>query len=528
MPDLIPAIGYIRVSMMREDAIAPETQQAVIEDWARRRGRRIVEWVPDLDMTGREFAKRKIVRIIERIEAGESPGGAREIAVWKFSRFGRNRFKIAEHLAKLEDAGGRLQSATEEADPRTATGRFTRGMLLEVAAFESDRIAETWKEAYDHRVREGLPPLGRPRFGYQRLGRVRDEDDPQRTRRDKADRDGERYVPDAALGPVLADMYCSYIDGDGGPAIGRRLNEAGVANTYGKRWSGRTVLDVLDSGFGAGFLRLHDPACECSRPGKCPNRAMAPGRQEPVITGEEWAAYQQRRDEARTVLPRHRNPVYPVSGLVRCGHCGGAVVVGAVPKDGPVTFRCSRQRHYQDCPAGGVSVPLAALLEAVRVFLAELAADIDARAATTKARVAAVRDARDDADQLAKEVAAADRAMARLAVQRAEAEPGELSAQAWDQAARDLREKRAMLEKRLAATRKEVTAASPDPLPALGGIMEAWEVLPAPALNKMLRTVVRHVKVTKTGPAIRDEAGHFRPQQTRIEVIPRWAPLARE
>ena len=523
MPDLIPAIGYVRVSMMREDAIAPETQQAVIGDWARRRGRTIVHWEHDLDQTGREFARRKITGIIAAIRDGTSPAGAREVAVWKFSRFGRNRYMNAVHLASLEDAGGRLHSATEEVDARTATGRFTRGMLLEVAAFESDRIAETWKEAYDHRVREGLPPLGRPRFGYARLGRVRDEDDPARTRRDRSDPLGERYVPDAALGAVLADMYCSYIDGDGGPVIGARLNGQGIPNTYGKRWSGRTVLDVLDSGFGAGLLRLHDPGCECARPGACGSRVWAQGKQEPVITAREWAAYRQRRDEVRTILPRHRNPVYPVSGLVRCGHCGGAVVVAATPEGGPVNFRCSRQRHTGDCPGGGATVPLSALLAAVRGFVSGLAADIDARAAVTTARAVAGGGARGDAERLGRELAAADRAMTRLAVQRAESED-DLSAAAWDQAARELKQKRAGLERQLAAASREVSAASRDPLPALGGIMEAWDLLPAADLNKILRTVVRHVVVWRDGPPARDRRGHFLPPAARVEVVPRWGP----
>ncbi|MFI6737283.1 hypothetical protein ACIBI9_30535 [Nonomuraea sp. NPDC050451] len=52
------------------------------------------------------------------------------------------------NLARLEAAGGELVSATEEADATTAGGTFTRGMLMELAAFESDRSGEQWAEAY--------------------------------------------------------------------------------------------------------------------------------------------------------------------------------------------------------------------------------------------------------------------------------------------------------------------------------------------------------------------------------------------
>src|ERR1700678_4287215 len=91
--DLIPAIGYIRVSMMREEAISPETQQASIEDAAARRGYRIAGWVTDLDATGRNF-QRRIMGAIERAEQGP----ARVILVWKYSRFGRNRTGVAVNL----------------------------------------------------------------------------------------------------------------------------------------------------------------------------------------------------------------------------------------------------------------------------------------------------------------------------------------------------------------------------------------------------------------------------------------------
>jgi len=99
------------------------------------------------------------------------------------------------YVAELEDAGGVLVSATEDFDTTTATGKFGRGMLLEFSAFESDRAGKTWKEAFDHRVREGLPSLGRDRFGYRREGRARREDDPDRTRHVKVNPNGTSPTP---------------------------------------------------------------------------------------------------------------------------------------------------------------------------------------------------------------------------------------------------------------------------------------------------------------------------------------------
>lgn len=510
---LVPAIGYVRVSMMREEAISPETQKASIEDAARRRGRRIAEWVTDLDKTGRNF-KRRIMKAIASVEAG----GPREIIVWKYSRFGRNRTGVAVNLARLEKAGGELISATEDVDARTATGKFTRGMLFEVAAFESDRAGETWREAYRHRVGQGLPPVGRPRFGYRRLGRVRDEDDPHHTRREKGEE--ERYVPDPELGETLAGMYRSYTGGDGGPAIAGSLNRAAILNTYGKPWSGRTVLDVLDSGFGAGYLRLHAPDCTCGNATRCRNRVWVKGKHEAVINEDEWQAFRRRRKDAATTPARHRNPVYPVSGLVRCGHCGAAVVVSGAARAPGVRFVCSRYRNYGDCP-GAPAVHLAALLAAVEAQLAELAGDLDPLAATTRPRVPAPRSAAGNADSFARELAAVDRKMVKLALRRIEDD--HLPAGAWEDAAAELRAERARLEVALEAAKRAMTTVPADPLRVLTPVLQGWDTLPAAALNRMLRTIIGPIKVWSTGPAVRDERGHWLPQPVRIEVIPIWA-----
>lgn len=520
MPDLIPAIGYIRVSMLREEQISPETQQAAIEDWAERRGRRIVDWIPDLDMTGRDFLKRRIREAISRVEAGE----AREIAVWKYSRFGRDRAGVAVNLARLEKAGGQLQSATEEIDARTATGKFTRGMLFEVAAFESDRAGETWHEAYVWRKDKGLPPLGRARFGYRRLGRMRSEIDPHRTVRDMTDKDGERYEPDPELGPVLAGMYQSHIRGNGGPVIARGLNDRGIPNTYGNLWSGRTVLDVLDSGFGAGYLRVHDDGCHaCDEKGKCRNKVWVEGTHEPVITEDEWQDYRARRKLAGDIPTRHVTPVYPVSGLVRCGHCDAAMVVSGTRKDENPRFKCSRNRNYPGTCPGRPSVPLEDLLEACRLLLEEVSARIGP-AMCTPSWAAAAETARGEVTRLARELEATERDLTGLAITRAQQSSAAMPPDIWERAVGELAAKRDVLEQRVAAARREAERVSADPRPVAMTVMDAWYLAPPSVLNKLLRELIRYIRVRRVAPSARDERGHFLPQETEITVVTVWTP----
>jgi DNA invertase Pin-like site-specific DNA recombinase len=515
--ELVDAFGYIRVSMMREEAISPETQQAAIEACAKRLGYRIVDWIIDLDKTGRNF-KRKITRTIDRVADGE----AAAILVWKYSRFGRQRSGNAEHLAKLENAGGRLISATEDIDTSTATGKFSRALLLEFAAFESDRAGEIWAEVYDYRVRKGLPTHGRPRFGYRQAGRVPDEKNPKRTRHVKGD--DERYEPDPDTGDVLAGMYRDYISGTGFTTIARRLTEDGWRTSYGNPWRADAVRDVLDSGFGAGFLLLHDPACRCTRKTRCRRKIHVRGAHDPVITGEEWLAYQDRRNATRELPPRARVPVFPVSGMVRCGHCRGAMAATGDGAGGAPVFKCLRHRKYADCD-GRPSVTVTRLVEAAREYAAELATDIDRVAREAAVRQQARGPAPTAAAVAEKKLREAERELVRLARERGRGD-GDIPDDAWKAAAAEARADRdaAAAEMEALRARERQMEASRDVPRLLPSLLADWDTLPPGALNAILRKLARRIVVHRDGERVRDGKGHWLPMPVRIEIHPAWEP----
>lgn len=407
--ELIPAIGYVRVSMLLEEQISPEIQRNAITDWARRNGRRIVRWIEDLDVSGRTFA-RKIMQGIEAIEAGE----AREIAVWKFSRFGRTRTGNAVNLGRINLAGGELQSATEEIDARTAVGKLTRGMLMEIASFESDRIGEQWSEAHENRHARGLPAHGRPRFGYVLRGRTRDPLQPYRTFRDPSD-GPERYEVDPAIGPVLAELYRRYTAGDGTKKLAAWLNDQGIRGTRGLPWSHSTILQMMDSGFGAGLLRVHDVNCQCTSPTKCRNKILIPGAHEPVVTEAEWQAYRRRRIRVGKTPPRARASIYPLSGRLWCGHCDARMTVVGRTGETAYAYRCGNWIKTMACAPREIRRTRAE--EYVLRDLAMWADDIEADAPERPRPV--VEMGQPDKAKLEAEIKSADAALDRLTMQLA-------------------------------------------------------------------------------------------------------------
>ncbi|MDT0381369.1 recombinase family protein [Streptomyces sp. DSM 42041] len=375
--EAIPAIGYVRVSTWREEKISPELQRASVEGWARRSGRVIVDWVEDLDATGTNF-RRKIINAIERVERGE----VREIVVWKYSRFGRDRHGVALNLARIEKAGGQLQSATEEADATTATGWFHRDMLFSVAGFESKRAGEQWIDAMDHRRAQKLPASGGRRFGYIWHPRTIPDGQGGFTTQE------EKYVVDPDTGPIAADLYRRHVDGEGFYRLAGWLNEHGYYSPRtGKPWGLNALIYYMDAGFPAGKLWVHRRDLQCGTRNKCTARRAhythIDGAQPALVDPELWQQYLDRRARNAKLPPRSRKPTYPLTGLVRCGHCGRS----AIPSNGNYTtgyaYRCSgRAHHGNDCK--GAYVRRSIVEKRVHEWLGEVADEIDAQSAGTE------------------------------------------------------------------------------------------------------------------------------------------------
>ncbi len=504
--ELIPAIGYARVSTWREEMISVEIQVRIVEEAAARRGRRITEWIVDPDDTGRNF-KRKVMRAIEIVE--DDTRLEREVWSWKFSRFGRNRHGVAVNLARIEAVGGDLVSATEEVDPKTAVGRFTRGMLLELAAFESDRAGEQWKEAHDLRRSKGLPATGGKRFGYVwHPRRIPDGEGGIRVQE-------ERYEVDPDLAELSLEGIQAYNSGRVGYGkIATRWNELGKLNTRGRPWQDQTVRWYYDSGFGAGLLVTHRPDVQCYDPGRCqkpPHYTHLPAEHEAIWSGDEWDDYRQRREARRDVpSPRSLNPAYPLSGLIRCGECGSFPINDNLRGKPCYAYQCgARARHT--VVHGIVWIRRAVVEAKVRDWLLEVRDEIDALAAgkvvlptprqapdTTAARQALEA-------QLGKLAAAIDRATTGHVL-------GDIPRDTYLRTRDALTADRVEVQRKLDALPK---AEAPEEGPApfrdvVRGLLEEWDTISVMSKRILLASVIRRVDICL---------------EKEVRVVPVWAPV---
>lgn len=473
VPDTPPrAILYLRQSTHREESISLEIQETAGRDYATRMGYTVTEVLSDPGLSGRTWARPAVQKALTLIDEQH----ADVIIVWKWSRLARNRRDWAVAVDTIEAAGGRLESSTETVDTTTSTGRLARGMLAEIAAFESDRIGDGWREVHARRTRAGLPANGKPRWGYT------------------YDTDAKIHRPDPITGPVLAQLYARYVAGESIYSLVRWLNTAGYrtspgysTNVTGGPWADRSLRRVLDSGFAAGLINVAGQ--------------RSPGAHEAIIDDELWEAYRVARTGRRVERSSERSQ-YLLSGLVQCTcgsrMTGGQFGAGHVPK-----FRCKAAKESGRHDGGYVTMRL--VEQAVLDWLTTLAAEVDNATAHEALTEARARRHTLDAQALEREEVAVHEQLVRATRGHVE---GLIPDAAYRHVVTELQDRAAMLEaRRLAAKVAGREAAAPQIAAAL---LDDWDVLAVEMRRASLRRLIHHIDVTPGRP------------RSTIEVMPIW------
>lgn len=480
-------IGIIRVSReggRGEQLLSPDLQRAAIREHAARQGREVVDWVEAIDESGSRSRSAwwpRLDSVIERVEAGEVDG----VVAWKFSRFARNRAKWAVAVDRIEKAGGVIESATEPVDATTSAGKFQRGVLAEVNAFFADQVGDQWKDVHRNRFERGLTPTGGERFGY------------------RYDTSLRLHVPDEVTGPVLVETYRRYVAGESFYSLIRWLNGKGIQTPggYSKRgpgpWSDRTLRRVLDSGFAAGIVTMHDE--------------QRPGAHEALIDPELWSQYQASRAGRRVHRGSERSQ-YLLSGLLRCAHlledgttCGSTMNAGQFGHARAPKYRC--KASVQAGRHTGGYVTAAYVERQVREWVDEIAEDIEGE--TVKVPVPARRDEAPALEKAIQELRAE-----LVAVTRKNGK-GIVPDDAYEAARDEINAEITALEARRLAAVAELTR--PDYRAIARDLSGDWETLPVEHRRAMLRQLAERVEVEPGRVELVD--GWWR---SRVRVAPLW------
>lgn len=505
--DCILARPYIRVSRVgnRQYLISPEIQLRAIEEWAKRNKRRLLEPACDINKSGRTFRKRSVDKILEEIRAGEH----REVVLWKWSRWARNTKDSAVYLEKVYEAGGDVFSATEDMDPKTAVGRFTRTVTGAADEFQSDLISETWHAVHGLRRGDGLPHGGRERFGYDYID---------------AGEGVKRYVPNDEA-EVLKQAYLTWLGWDESGRkksfnkISEEFNRAGWLTTLGGSWTPQGVARMMDTGFAAGLIR------ERSAPNGEPANSIKSydiwrkGTHEPIIEPEAWTEYYSRRVGSASLPSRSKKAAHGLSALLFCSVCRRRLSIKHGGADRPRTqqWQCPWHKSFHpDKKAVTVNNRLA--LEAVREWVRrEFKDELPVGRFETEAmeRISREKDQRSrEQNAIRAEIRERERKIKNLVLQ---AEDEENVA-----AARRLNARVAELDKEVEELSAQLTPDSVKKVvqkdyEALRKLDEVWDELPPDVLRDFLGKLVSRIEVyPRTSTSTRTSA------EDRVRPVGVW------
>ncbi|MFE9834106.1 recombinase family protein [Streptomyces sp. NPDC005551] len=518
------AIIYIRVSQEKDEGFSPEQQLAANEAYAKTNGILIVDVVYDLDLTGREFAKRKVMRIIDRVEAGEADC----VIIWQWSRFGRNIELSKKHIRLLEEAGGELLSSTQHFDTKTTSGKFGRDQMLLIAELQTNMIGDGWKETHTRRRNGGRPHTGRERFGYIRCPDChRNEDNPRAYVR-CATCQGV-LQPDPKVKSAYRAAYYRYLgmkDEQSGvlyteesaAAIAKDWTAQGIRTLEGKCFTATTLLGVLDTGFAAGLLRSRSQELRESMPRNNKPESFDvwnEGKQKPLIPMDVWEAYKQKRRKSKG--GHDRAPKYAVSGFLRCQgrRLDGSLCHTKMVAASLMRTRAKGYRKVMRCPnvvnrsCTGAAISLDKAERLVQEWVEDKAK------ASEMGEIALER------------AAAADSAEARLAMKELELKKvkqklGKLTdsyladiidAETYTDKKEELNADKEILESQIDLLNESISSNRVPNKQALLKLSELWPKMTDHEKRNALKTVVDHIKVFKA----EGKGG-----RARIEIIPKW------
>lgn len=315
---------YARFSTDKQSAASVDDQQRLCEQRASREGWTVVARHADPGMSG-------------SLPIASRPGAARVIAdalagridvllIEGLDRLSRDQVESEQTIRRLEHRGVRIVGVSDGYDSTAAGRKLTRGVKSLMNELFLDDLRQKTHRGLAGKVERGHHAGGKS-YGYSTV----------------ADGTGRRLVIDPAQAEWVVWIYQRYVDGWSPQKIAHELNARGVPAPRSGTWAVSAIYGNVAKGLGVLNNPLYAGRVVWNR-GQWVKDPDSGRRRRIERPREEWLE-QDRPDlrivpqplwdavQARMGLLKpggRRGGQAPgrtlFGGLLRCGHCGGAVV----------------------------------------------------------------------------------------------------------------------------------------------------------------------------------------------------------
>lgn len=309
--------AYARYSTDKQSDASIDDQLRNCRAWCQRQGLPDPAIYSDAAMSGSRSDRPGYLRLLSEVRRGDV------IIVDDLSRLSRDSIEVAQAIRRLTFDGVRVIGVSDGTD----TGRKghkaevgLRGIMSEL--YLSDLADKT------HRGLTGKALAGQSAGGLPYGYRVTET--------------GQRAIVEPQA-DVVRRIYADYLSGLSARNIAAALNREGIASPRGRTWAPSAIYGDMRRGIGilANPIYVGKPIWNRSQwvkhpvTGKRVRRERDPSewvRQDhpelAIVPQGQWDAVQRRsRSQSRASGVSGRPPRHLLSGLLRCGECGGPMVV---------------------------------------------------------------------------------------------------------------------------------------------------------------------------------------------------------
>ncbi|MFA7013729.1 MAG: recombinase family protein [Desulfobacterales bacterium] len=232
------------------------------------------------------------------------------IVIYKLDRLSRSICDFAELSKKFDEWGVSFVSVTQEINTSTSSGRMMLNILMTFAQYEREIIAERIRDKMSASRKRGQWVGGSIPFGYF----VKDR----------------HLLPDEKSSEYIRLMFETFVEKKSARDVAHLLNIRGIKTRQGKEWTASHIYRILNNRTYIGEVAYKG--------------GVYPGEHEALVDRTLWDSAQEIL-KTNAPVPRGRpakERYSPLKGLIRCGHCDGAM--------GPTySVRRGRQYNYYMC-----------------------------------------------------------------------------------------------------------------------------------------------------------------------------------
>ncbi|MBZ0271366.1 recombinase family protein [bacterium] len=238
------------------------------------------------------------------------------VVVTKIDRISRNLRDLLRLLDTLEDHDVAFISISQRFDTSNPMGRLTLNVLGSFSQFEREMIAERVREHMLVRAKEGKWNGGVIPFGYR-------------------EQEGKLLIQDDEA-KLVRKMFDLYLEHRSIRFITNYLNASGTKPRYAKYWSATSVSRTLGNPayYGASTYNKRKGTSTTSTPRPEKDWIVVEGALPAIVDKDTWTKVHEILTNKIGLHHRNKRSTYLLSGLIKCGLCGGSMAGYNHPKKG--------------------------------------------------------------------------------------------------------------------------------------------------------------------------------------------------